>query len=254
MNEDFGVPLLCRPFEQYGRNHPSLLQGPPTQIDGGKPYKYGSLRGEGPAGLTSRKACEKNLEERVQNRCVTSGTLPCANITSLNPDACMVTSVSFLHTEAGGQPSKKSKKGGSRGSLALLQENIQFGCVSHDGPQRKSVLRENGKVWIELHSQFLKEHEASRENTGKERSIAGNHSQVRTSGVKSVNSKIRGKIARRRPLNRSFAPSETHVVGEKKVFEYKREAKEKEAWVMLSEPHLTKYGKKIRCKTGNCVS
>ena len=40
----------------------------------------------------------------------------------------------FLHAEAGGQLSKKSKKGGAEG------------CVSHDSPQRKSILRENGKL------------------------------------------------------------------------------------------------------------
>ena len=42
----------------------------------------------------------------------------------------MVTSVKFLHTEAVGQPIKKSKKGGARGSVALLKETIQLGCVS----------------------------------------------------------------------------------------------------------------------------
>ena len=54
--------------------------------------------------------------------------------------------MSFRHTEAGGQPSKKSKKGGAEGSVALLKETIHLGCASHDAPQRKSVLRESGKL------------------------------------------------------------------------------------------------------------
>ena len=46
--------------------------------------------------LQDRKAkdrVKKSLEERAQNRRVTSGTLPCAWTTSLNPDAGVVTSV-----------------------------------------------------------------------------------------------------------------------------------------------------------------
>ena len=73
--------------------------------------------------------------------------------------------------KAGGQPSRKSKKGGAKGSVALLKETIQLGCVSHDSPQRKSILRENGKVGIESHGQLLKDHDASRENSGEEQSI-----------------------------------------------------------------------------------
>ena len=42
------------------------------------------------------------------------------------------------------------------------------------------------KVGIESHRLVLKDHDASRENSGKERSIAGNHSQVRATGAKSM--------------------------------------------------------------------
>ena len=44
----------------------------------------------------------------------------------------------FGHTEADGQPSKKSKKGGGRGSVALLKESFQLGCVSQHFPSKKN--------------------------------------------------------------------------------------------------------------------
>ena len=48
--------------------------------------------------------------------------------------------------EVDGKPSNKSKKSGVRGSVALLKESIQLGCVSQDYPPKKSILREVGKV------------------------------------------------------------------------------------------------------------
>ena len=51
----------------------------------------------------------------------------------------------LLHTEAGGQPSKKSKKGGVKGSAASLKETVQFGCVSKDCLE-KVILRDNEKL------------------------------------------------------------------------------------------------------------
>ena len=52
----------------------------------------------------------------------------------------------FRHTQADGQPSTKSKESGGKGSVALLKESIQLGCVSQDCPPRKSTLREVGKM------------------------------------------------------------------------------------------------------------
>ena len=74
----------------------------------------------------------------------------------------------FIHTEAGAQPSKKSKKDGAKGSVALLKETVQLGCVYHVSPQRKSILREKWKVGIESHSQVLQGHDASHKKSGKE--------------------------------------------------------------------------------------
>ena len=52
----------------------------------------------------------------------------------------------FRHVEAEEKPSKKSKKGGVIGSVALLKESRQLGCVSQDSYPRKSSLREEGKL------------------------------------------------------------------------------------------------------------
>ena len=47
------------------------------------------------------------------------------------------------HVEAeGGKPSKKSKKGGAKGSVAILQESLQLSSVSQDSYPRKSLQRE----------------------------------------------------------------------------------------------------------------
>ena len=52
----------------------------------------------------------------------------------------------FRHVEAEGNPSKRSKKGGAEGPVAILKESIQLGCVSQDPYPRKSILREQGKL------------------------------------------------------------------------------------------------------------
>ena len=65
-----------------------------------------------------------------------------------------------------------------------------------------------GKVesWIESYSQVLEGDDASRNKEGKEGSIAGNHSKVRTPGPKSMGSQIRGKNARRNPKTGAVRP------------------------------------------------
>ena len=52
----------------------------------------------------------------------------------------------FRQVEAEGKPSKRSKKGGAKGSGALLKESIQLGCASQDSYPRKSIVREPGKL------------------------------------------------------------------------------------------------------------
>ena len=43
-------------------------------------------------------------------------------------------------------PAKKAKKDGANGSVALLKESTQLGCVSQDSYPRKCILRERGKL------------------------------------------------------------------------------------------------------------
>ena len=52
----------------------------------------------------------------------------------------------FRHVEAERKPNKKSKKGAAKGSVAILKESTQLGCVSQDSCPRKSFLRELGKL------------------------------------------------------------------------------------------------------------
>ena len=57
----------------------------------------------------------------------------------------MVTVVISDTLRLGGQPRKKAKKRGGKGSVASSKENIQLVCVSRDSPQKKSILREVGR-------------------------------------------------------------------------------------------------------------
>ena len=51
----------------------------------------------------------------------------------------------FRHVEADEKHSRKSKKGGAKGSVAFLKESTQLGCVSQDSHPRKSFLQD-GKL------------------------------------------------------------------------------------------------------------
>ena len=76
----------------------------------------------------------------------------------------------FRHVEAEEKPSKKSKKGGVKESVALLKESTQLGCAFQDSYPRKSFLRKKGKLGSKRAVNFP--------NSGKKRSIARNHSKV----------------------------------------------------------------------------
>ena len=86
--------------------------------------------------------------ESVRTRRVIIGTLPYVKITSVRQDAYMaMIAVSYIF-EAEEKPSKKSKKGAAKGSVALLKDSIQLGCVSQDSHPRKSVQRE--ETWDQI--------------------------------------------------------------------------------------------------------
>ena len=101
--------------------------------------------------LTVKKATERKvLTQIVKIRHADSGTLSvCLNYKSekgcVHGDKCH-----FRHVEADEKPSKKSKKGGAKGSVALLKESTQLGCVSQDSYPRKHLMsvvfaRENSR-------------------------------------------------------------------------------------------------------------
>ena len=133
------------------------------------------------------------------------GTLPCAEITCLNPDASMVT-VLISDTLKLVHPSSKSKKSARKGSVAVLKENIQWVVCPKNSPQKKVYSAGNWKIVLESHSQVLKDHDASRKNSANRGSIAGIYAKMCTSGPNSVGSKIRGKNARRNPETGAMRP------------------------------------------------
>ena len=53
-------------------------------------------------------------------------------VTSLNQDANMATNVDSDTLRLMVSPAKKSKKGGAKGSVALLTESTQLACVVQD--------------------------------------------------------------------------------------------------------------------------
>ena len=75
----------------------------------------------------------------------------------------------FRHVEADEKPSKKSKKGGAKGSVAFMKESTQLGCVSQDPHPRKSILPEPRKIGIKTRRQILQGHLAPNKNSRKER-------------------------------------------------------------------------------------
>ena len=86
--------------------------------------------------------------------------------------------------EAEEKPSKKSKKGGAKGSVALLNESAQLGCVFQDSYPTKSVIREDGKLGSK-HAVKISKGTWYQKKTGKKESIAGNypHALVEDRGI-----------------------------------------------------------------------
>ena len=152
-------------------NHPFSTLRAPTHTDGGKHYIFPSPRGVGPSGLKGKRPCEKfHGGTCAEPSCDFWHPPVCLNYLSESGCKCG-DKCKFPHTEAGGQPSKKSKKVGAKGSVAVLEREYSntlcvprqssekvysIGCVSHDGPQRKSILRENGQLGSHHAGKFSK--------------------------------------------------------------------------------------------------
>ena len=89
------------------------------------------------------------------------------------------------------KPSKESKKGGAEGSVAVLEESIQLGCVSQDSCPRKSFPREPGKLGSKHAVKFSQRHLVPYQNSRKNGSIARDHPKVSASCLRA---QIRGNI------------------------------------------------------------
>ena len=87
------------------------------------------------------------------------GILPCVKITSLKQDAIYGKRCRFRHGEGEEIPSKKSKKSGGKGSVALLKEPTQMSCVSRSSSE-KVFSTTRRKIGIEAHRQILLGHVA----------------------------------------------------------------------------------------------
>ena len=110
------------------------------------PQKSSGRRGESPSGTRGKMPCRSFRTGKCTNLSCNYRPPPvCVNYKSESAckygDKCR-----FRHAEADAQRSKMSKKSGVKGSVALLKESIQLGCVSLDSYPRKSVLHEEGKL------------------------------------------------------------------------------------------------------------
>ena len=76
---------------------------------------------------------------------------------------------SFRHVEAEDKPSKKSKKGGAKGSVALLKESTQLGCVSQDSYPRNSIPLEKKGNWDQNTPSNFPTAPGTKQKFGKER-------------------------------------------------------------------------------------
>ena len=113
-----------------------------------------------------------------KKRHVDLGILPCVKTTSLRPDAEMEDNVPSGMLRLVKSPSKKSKKGGAKGSVAILKGSAQLGCVSQDSHPRKSFPLEPVRLGSKHAVKFLQEHLAPIKNSGTKGSIARNYPKV----------------------------------------------------------------------------
>ena len=101
-------------------------------------------RGSSPSG----KGARITLVEVARTPRVLLGILPSVRIANLNRAASSVKGVRFCTKRlVDRQPNKRPKKGGGKGSAALLKNAKQLGCVSLDiePPKFKSILRKGPK-------------------------------------------------------------------------------------------------------------
>ena len=117
----------------------------------------------------------------VNMRRVSFGIFPCVRTTSLKKVVDMVTNAISDTVGQKRRPTKRSKKGAAKRSVAILKESIHSGCVSQDSYPRKSILRESGKLGSKHTVKFSKSTWHQIKYPGKAGSIAGSYPKVCTS-------------------------------------------------------------------------
>ena len=110
-----------------------------------------------------------------KNRHVNCGTLPCLNYKSETKGVFLATNAIFDMLRQKGKPSKRSKTGGAKGSVAILKESLQLGSVSQDSCPRKSILRGTGILGSKHAVKFSKGTWHQIKTSGKKGSIARDH-------------------------------------------------------------------------------
>ena len=129
-----------------------------------------------PSWTRGRKPCKDFLRGKCTNpSCDLWHLSVCYNYKS-EPRCIHGEKCKFRQVEVDGQPCKKSKKIGGKGSVALLKESIQLGCVSNDCYQRN--LFNGRKIGIKSHHQIVHGNVAPHQNSGKKGSIARSYSKV----------------------------------------------------------------------------
>ena len=142
---------------------PSPAPKAQAQTDRKIPSKSSGRRRESPSGRRGKIPCRYFLRSEVYEP-----VLPCVSITSLNQGAHMAKNADSNTLRLMGlQQSKKSKKSGVKGSVALVKESIQLGCVSQDSHPRKSIPRKERKLGSNHTVKFSKDTWHHKKNSGK---------------------------------------------------------------------------------------
>ena len=169
----------------------------------------------------------------VNMRRVSFGILPCVRTASLKKVVDMVTNAISDTVGQKRRPTKRSKKGAAKRSVAILKESIQLGCVSQDSYPRKSILRESGKLGSKHTVKFSKDTWHQIKYPGKQ------GSRRRAMHMMSENEK------KKNSLDDTPAVLSLGKLCEDHGYSYE--------WTSGEKPRLTKGGQSIICKADNFV-
>ena len=128
----------------------------PTQTDGRKPYGFRAPRGVSPSGLKGPKPCKHFLGGKCTEPSWDLWHPP--RVPELQAWIQMQVwwQVPFQTHWGWCAAQQKVKAKWRKGSVALLKEACQLGCVSQDSPQKKAIPWEDGKLGLNHTVKFSK--------------------------------------------------------------------------------------------------